>query len=139
MRIKFNSMHLKEFVTINQSLIIGTHTEARGILNFLPNSLGLSPPINLIFKGVEYREAVLLLRRTSPSTLDSLPFFPGSRRVIVYWHRQLNSHILSENWMKVFLLSFIELSGEVYFWAKNIKISESSAPCSKMEREIIIL
>lgn len=74
-------MHLKEFVTINQSLIIGTHTEARGILNFLPNSLGLSPPINLIFKGVEYREAVLLLRRTSPSTPDSLPFFPGSRRV----------------------------------------------------------
>lgn len=37
MRIKSNLIHFKEFVTINQSLITGTHMEAAGILNFFTN------------------------------------------------------------------------------------------------------
>lgn len=47
MRTEFNSIHLEDSVTVNQSLITGTHSEAAGILNFLTNSLGLSPPLFL--------------------------------------------------------------------------------------------
>lgn len=65
MRIKFSSIHLKVFVTINQSLIIGTYGEAAGILNFLTSSLALSLPIYLILQGVEYMEAVFLCQRIS--------------------------------------------------------------------------
>lgn len=84
MRIKFSSIHLKEFVTINQSLIIGTHREGAGVLNFLASSLALSLPIYLIFHGVAYTEAGSLCQRTSGASLSFLsgilPFLPGFRK-----------------------------------------------------------
>lgn len=84
MRIKFSSIHLKEFVTINQSLIIGIHSEAAGVLNFLTSSLALSLPIYLIFQGVEYMEAVFLCQRISQASLSffsGIPLFlPGFRK-----------------------------------------------------------
>lgn len=83
MRIKFNSIHLKEFVAINQSLIIGTHSEAAGILNFLTSSLGLSLPIYLIFQGVDYKETVFLCQKilkASLSFLFGIPVFLPSFR-----------------------------------------------------------
>lgn len=87
MRIQFSSIHLKEFVTINQSLIIGTHREAAGILNFLISSLALSLPIYLIFQRVENMKAIFLCRRisrASPSFLSGIPLSP--------WLQEEKSH-----------------------------------------------
>lgn len=87
MRIKFSSVHLKEFVTINQSLIIGTHREAAGVLNFLASSLALSSLYLFIsfFREWPIRKPFLCAREShelpSPSFLESFHFFLASGSV----------------------------------------------------------
>lgn len=149
MRIKFNSIHLKEFVTINQSLIIGTHSEAAGILNFLTSSLGLSSPIYLIFQGEGYKETVFPCQRISEASLSFLfgisLFLPSFRKTRVTNLREfmlgtggLNSQNLSLNGASGAFVPFLrKLSGEIYYWVQNIKMSESSTTCSKMETVIV--
>lgn len=87
MRIQFSSIHLKVFVTINQSLIIGTHREAAAILNFLISSLALSLPNYLIFQRVENMEAIFLRQRISRASLSFLSGIPLSP-----WLQEEKSH-----------------------------------------------
>lgn len=103
-------------MTINQSLIIGTHSETAGILNFLTNSSELSFLIYFIFQGVEYREAVFLCQRISRASLPSLPgippFLPRFRKKRV---TNLRAYILAQG--AEFAKPKSELGERCFFYA----------------------
>lgn len=140
MRIKFNSIHSEESVTVNQSLITGTHSEAAGILNFLTNSLGLSPPLFLNEQNIGKQ------------------FFCAKESPFLPWNSSLSSQVQEEksHQFESVLAQVAEFSnlkpelGEKCFFysfsngverfnvgLKSMKMSESSAPRSDLETVIL--